>query len=363
MQIAASRAGSTPAFRLFSVVLLFVWLLGTWALVDHLLVYPTRPGTGADRDVPVQLSAHPTLHEVADALVKAQVVTDREKWLRSMRLLQAEPLLRGGWVVLNRSKSSFDHWPRLLTNRGDAVVTVTIPEGFTRFDVATRLERFDISSKQEFLAATTSPTLLKRLEIPATSAEGYLFPATYRFLQRRGGEPTVTRLVKGFRNRTKSLFDRLAQERATARLPLSVHEAVTLASIVEREAQQPEERRIIAGVFINRLVDPTFRPHRLQADPTVAYGCLTAPSAAPTCAQFDGRHITPAMVRDPQNPYNTYRLEGLPPGPISNPGSASIEAVVAPMAHNFFYFVATGGGRHSFSHSLEEHNARIHGQR
>ncbi len=362
MQIAASRAEG-PALRSFGIALLIVWLFGTWLLVDHLVIYPSLPGTGPDRDVPVQLSANPTLDEVADALVKADVITDRDKWLRTMRLLQAEPFLRGGWVVLNRHKSGFDHWPRLLTNRGDATVTVTIPEGFTRFDIATRLERYDISSKQDFLAATTSAGLLNRLEIPASSAEGYLFPATYRFLQRRGGEPTVTRMVDGFRSRTKTLFDRLARERATSRLPLSVHEAVILASIVEREAQQPEERPIIAGVFINRLVDPTFLPHRLQADPTVAYGCLTAPSAAPTCAQFDGRHVTPAMVRDPQNPYSTYRLDGLPPGPISNPGSAAIEAVVAPMLHDFFYFVATGGGRHSFSHSLDEHNAHIHGPR
>ncbi len=168
-------------------------------------------------------------------------------------------------------------------------------------------------------------------------------------------------MVSAYGEHTRALLSRLADTRATARLQLAEHEALTLASIVEREARVAEERPIIAGVFVNRLVAPTFRPHRLQADPTVAYGCLTAPQAAPTCAAFDGRHITKVMVRDVQNPYNTYGLEGLPPGPICNPGLSALEAVVAPAAHDFFYFVATGDGRHSFSRTLQEHNARVHG--
>ncbi len=349
------------AFRFLRFAALAVWLVGTWALVDHLLLFPAKTGVGPNRDFVIELPDKPTLDEVADALAQAKVIVDRNKWLRIMRLLQSEPGLRGGWVAVNRAKSMIELMPRLLTTHGKSSVTLNIPEGFTRFDAATRLERFGVTRKADFLAASSEPALLQRLQIPAPTAEGYLFPATYTLEQQNSGAVVVARMVAAFRNKTRDAFGRLSQAQASARLPLTEHQALTLASIVEREARLPEERAIIAGVFVNRLVDPTFRPHRLQADPTVAYGCLVDPTSAPTCSAFDGRHITPAMVRDPQNPYNTYRLEGLPPGPISNPGLASIEAVVAPMSHNFFYFVATGGGRHSFSSTLDEHNARIYG--
>jgi UPF0755 protein len=137
------------------------------------------------------------------------------------------------------------------------------------------------------------------------------------------------------------------------------HELLTLASIVEREAAVPEEQRLIARVFLNRLDDPTFRPARmLQSDPTASYGCQVAASAAPSCAGFSGK-VTPEMLRDPQNPYNTYRHPGLPPGPIGNPGESALDAVLAPAAADYLYFVADGHGRHRFSRSFEEHRRAI----
>ena len=354
--------GQVPrAFRALRVLTLLIWMLGTFALLDHLLLYPVEVGTGPNRDFVVELSAKPDLQEVAEILSKHQVVTDKAKWLRMMRLLQSECCLRSGWVALNRALSPLALMPRVIVGRGSSNVTLNIPEGFTRFDAATRLARFGVAQRPDFLAATVRASFLARLNIEAPSVEGYLFPATYTFEQGSGGEAVVSRMVTAFRNQTRAAFNRLAESRSSQRLPLTDHETLILASIVEREAQRAEERPIIAGVFVNRLADPTFRPHRLQADPTVAYGCLAEPDSAPTCSAFDGRHITPAMVRDPQNPYNTYRIEGLPPGPISNPGLASIEAAIAPMSHDYFYFVATGGGRHSFSRTLDEHNARIHG--
>jgi UPF0755 protein len=111
-------------------------------------------------------------------------------------------------------------------------------------------------------------------------------------------------------------------------------------------------------VFLNRLSDPTFVPHRLDADPTVSYGCLLAPQIAPSCAGFHGR-ISRAMTHDPLNPYNTYRLEGLPPGPICNPGLGSIRAVLQPAQHDYLFFVARGGRRHAFSRTIDEHNRAV----
>jgi UPF0755 protein len=156
------------------------------------------------------------------------------------------------------------------------------------------------------------------------------------------------------------LFDEHAERLAWLEEELSWGrpEVLTLASIVEKEAAVADERPTIARVFINRMRSPEFRPKRLQADPTVSYGCRTARDAAPSCEGFDGI-ITRAMLADRENVYNTYRHEGLPPGPICNPGVDSIRAVLTAEEHDYLYFVARGGGRHTFSATLEEHNDAV----
>jgi UPF0755 protein len=137
------------------------------------------------------------------------------------------------------------------------------------------------------------------------------------------------------------------------------YELLTLASMIEKETNHDDERPIIAGIFFNRLDNPDFRPKKmLQSDPTALYGCLVMPSQIPTCTGYGGK-VTPAMLRDPQNPYNTYRHPGLPPGPISNPGEPSIAAVLSPAQTDYLFFVAKNG-RHVFSHNLAEHEAATH---
>jgi UPF0755 protein len=132
---------------------------------------------------------------------------------------------------------------------------------------------------------------------------------------------------------------------------------VVLASIIEKEAARSDEKPLIASVFLNRLLDPTFRPLRmLQSDPTASYGCLVQEPAPETCSA--GRP-TPAMLRDATNLYNTYRHPGLPPGPISSPGEAAIRAVLSPAKTDYLYFVAQGGGRHRFSRTFSEHRGAI----
>jgi UPF0755 protein len=111
-------------------------------------------------------------------------------------------------------------------------------------------------------------------------------------------------------------------------------------------------------VFLNRLLDPSFPSHRLQSDPTAMYGCVAAPEEAPSCAGYAGK-ATSAINRDPKNRYSTYTHAKLPPGPIASPGEKSIAAVLAPASTHFFYFVAAGKGRHTFSETLDAHNAAV----
>ena len=348
--------------RAVLVLLLLAWLGGTGVLAWTLLVFPHEAAAARGRDTALSLPKPATVEHVASALAGAGVTQYPALLAFYLRVLDVTPRLRSGWVVGNPSLSPSLHLPRIATGYGTTSVDVVIPEGFTSFDVATRLERFTVAPREALLAAMRDPALLAALQIPAQSAEGYLFPASYRLQVDSAPERVVTRMVNTFRTRTKALFEPYARaEVATPVSELSTHQLVTLASIVEREARAPEERPTIAGVFSNRLFEPHFRPRRLQADPTVAYGCLVRGQSVPSCRDFDGRRITPAMVRDPDNPYSTYRHDGLPPGPICNPGLSALSAAVTPERHDYFYFVAKGGGRHAFSHSLDEHNRNIRG--
>jgi UPF0755 protein len=341
---------------------LLAWLCGTAGLIWLVLWTANERLSPTSRDVsielPVGLAGNAQIDAVARALYEAKIIDSPAAFRFYLHVIGASSRLRTGFVAVNRHYSMREQLTRIARGYGTSSVEVVIPEGFTRFDVATRLSRFGVAERDALLSAMVDPRLLAELAIEGDSAEGYLFPALYRLQQDSPADRVLARMVSTFRARTALLF----REHSPAELPLSPlspAQLVTLASIVEREARVPEERPVIAGVFFNRLFDPSFQPKRLQADPTVAYGCLVAGERVPSCREYDGRHITPAMVRDPENPYSTYRHEGLPPGPICNPGLASLRAALHPEPHSYFYFVAKGGGRHAFSASLHQHNAAV----
>lgn len=240
-------------------------------------------------------------------------------------------------------------------------VKVSLPEGYTSFQIAERLQERDVCGAQSFLSSVKDPTLLQSLGVAGPSAEGYLFPATYELFVDSDPAQVIRQLVAELRKRLAKLDARSpgALSRLERQRGWREHEILTLASIIEREAAVKEERPLVASVFLNRLDDPSFRPAgMLQSDPTAAYGCLVAPQVAPSCAGFAGK-VSPEMLRDAANPYNTYRHPGLPPGPVANAGEDAIAAVLAPAATSYLYFVADRRGRHHFSRSFEEHRRAI----
>jgi UPF0755 protein len=354
-------AAHSPSFRVLRGLLLGLWLIGTGGLIWLLLVFPNQRPESPYRDLVIERPPGEPLSVLAAHLVEAQVIDKPTAFVWYLRLLGADVRLREGPVVVNRGLAPRDLVLRLARGYGRSNVRVPMPEGFTRFDMAARLARYGVCSTEAFERASRDPALLQALAIPGDSAEGYLFPATYELTQESSAKDVVRRMVRVFRERTGARLRAYEQAHDAAPLSLTLHQIVTLASIVEREARVPEERPTIAGVFMNRLTSPDFRPRRLQADPTVAYGCLVARDRVPSCQEFDGKRVTPAMVRDPANPYSTYRIEGLPPGPICNPGLSALDAALAPAQHDYFYFVTHGGGRHQFTRTLEEHNQRVHG--
>ncbi len=354
------RAQRTLARALiFALAALVALALG--AIAWLVIVYPKRLGPGRGREIVVQVSPSMDLSRLAHRLHDAGAIESPFLFASYARLLGASDHLRSGSVRITDDMTPGDVLSAVAVGLGTPTVRVTIPEGFHRYDIALRLERLGICGADELVRASEDPALLAELGVRAPSAEGYLFPDTYRFPQALGGAEVLRRLVANHRRRVDPVLasERDALATLDRDLGFGAHQALILASIVEKEAAVSEERPVIARVFLNRLHMPGFSPRRLQADPTVSYGYRAAPSRAVSCQRFDGRTITRAMLADRDNPYNTYRIEGLPPGPICNPGLDSIRAVLVAEPHDYLYFVARGGGRHAFSATLDEHNAAV----
>jgi UPF0755 protein len=213
---------------------------------------------------------------------------------------------------------------------------VTIPEGYTIFDIAKVIEDAGLGSSQDFLqVAQTRTQLIANLAPEAKSLEGYLFPNTYQFTRTQSLEEMAAEMVHQFRQ--------VAQQIG---LNADVQRTVTMASIVEKETAAPEERPQVASVYYNRL---RLRM-ALDADPSVIYALLLE-------GKYTGslHHADLAVA----SPYNTYRYPGLPPGPIANPGRGALEAALHPASTHFLYFVSDGNSHHRFSRSLEEHNRNV----
>jgi len=241
---------------------------------------------------------------------------------------------------------------------------LTIPEGFHRFAIADRVHKKGIASREAFLHASANRELLQPLGIEpgavpeADTAEGYLFPATYDVPIDTDPNEVVRMLVDEANRRWNKLRELHVEGWKTLQeeFDWGRREVLTLASMVEKEAVVSEERAVIASVFINRLRDPAFP--KLQSDPTAMYGCFLMPERIPSCDGFNGR-ASGALNRDAANGYSTYVIDGLPPGPIANPGEASIAAVLSPADTDYRFFVASGEGRHQFSVDYADHEKAI----
>lgn len=348
-----------PLARVLTTALAVLLVGSLVGLAWLVLIYPAGEGPGRGREVSLTLAEGERLDALAARLEETHVVEDGWLFGTYARLLGASGHLREGTVLLRDDMSPRTVLLRIALGLGDAQVEVTVPEGLDHLDVARRLSRWGVTDEDGFVRAVNDPELLGELGIHAPSAEGYLYPDTYRWTENSEPEEIVRRMVENFRQRTASLFEDAPGLGSVADLAFGPHEVLTLASIVEEEAAVAEERPIIAGVFLNRLRSETFLPrHRLQADPTVSYGCRVLPLSAPSCAGFSGR-ISRAMLEDPANPYNTYRHGELPPGPISNPGIATLRAVLEAEHHDYLYFVARGHRRHAFSVDLDTHNEAV----
>lgn len=325
------------------------------------LRYPDRPGPKAGpSNVKVVIAKGMSLAEIARILGERELVYHPE-WFRFYANERGvAQKIRAGAYTLSAQMTPRQILDVLLSGARETEVPVTIPEGKHLIDVARLLEEAGICKASEAERLIRDPNYALSLGIAGNTLEGYLYPDTYRFPP---GIP-CTRVLPVLVKRTQRVLGELKAQyfEGLRILNRQYHfgdrEIVIMASLVEKETARSEERPRIAGVFLNRLRLPTFVPHRLETDPTIIYGCTVPLEKSAACKKFEGR-IRRIHLEDKDNPYSTYAHEGLPPGPISNPGKAALKAVLAPDSTPYLYFVSRNDGTHQFSATLADHQAAV----
>lgn len=299
-----------------------------------------RPYQGYGESVIVRIPPGMKAPQVAGELVAKGVLARRWPFLLVYGLGRWRYHLEAGEYLFDRPLDPLDVYRKIV--RGEVYLrTVVIPEGSNRFDIARILHNRLGLAPANFLRVTQDPADIRDLDPKAPSLEGYLFPDTYQFEYGASAEQVAARMVAEFRE----VFNRNFQQ-DLSRSHLSIHRVVTLASLVEKETPNAAERPIIAQVFELRLKKKML----LQCDPTVLYAVELEHRATGPITESD-LHI--------QSPYNTYLHPGLPPGPIANPGEASIRAVFHPASTRFLYFVSNTHGGHTFARTLAEHQRNV----
>jgi UPF0755 protein len=294
-------------------------------------------GCGPSGMARVTVPSGASLRLAADSLEAAGVIGSAKLFSVYAKVTGRDRSIKAGTYILDRRASWDDVVNALVAGKG-IVLTLTIPEGWDVKTIVPAISRVMKVPAAELDSAVRDTVLLRRLNVPTPTLEGYLFPETYLLPESSDARPIVRRLVAEFERRWKPEWNDQLKK-----LGMTRHEVMTLASIVEKEARVATERPTISAVYHNRIKIGMM----LQADPTVLYAL--------------GRHENRVLYRhlEVKSPYNTYRNVGLPPGPIASPGLASIEAALFPADVPYLYFVAHPDGHHEFRTTVREHNEAV----
>lgn len=290
------------------------------------------------KDVVLEFKQGQSIASFTQELEHNEVLTNKTLFRFFLKLTGSDKHLRSGTYQFHQP-SSYKEIIHTLTEGEIVLQTVVVPEGLTMVDIAKAVEAAEITSAEAFLEACNDTTLLGRYDIEASHAEGYLFPDTYRF-----AKGTDARLV--VQSMMDHLFAKITPEieQQVKSFGWTIHEWVTLASIIEKEAANPTEYTTIASVFHNRLK----KNMRLESDPTIIYGL----------EDYDG-NIRRKDIRK-KHPYNTYVIFGLPPGPIASPGWGALMGTLTPADTEYLFFVANKERDHVFSKTYEEHKRNVY---
>ena len=356
---------SKRSFRIaLAVVITSIFLIGGVAayIIKQAMAYPDTAHSGQGSEVVVEIERGMTFPTIANLLSKKDVI-DRPRWFRLYAMHRGVTTkVRTGRYVLRDDMTPKEVLDTLLLGVKDVTVSVTIPEGLNMLEVFDLIEKAGIASASELEVLGRDPAFLGQYSIAGETVDGYLFPETYNFAVPTAPAKVLGTLIKQHQSVWDSIRRRHEKsiERLRRKLGWSDRDILIMASIVEKEAVVSEERPRIAQVFINRLRDSSFKPHRLDTDPTIRYGCTVPVEKSAACRAWDpsGR-LYRKQLDDKDNRYNTYQHEGLPPGPICNPGRAAMEATVKPDGSKYYYFVSRNNGTHVFSRTRKEHERAV----
>lgn len=323
------------AIRLAGVAMAAVALAAYWGFQWMLrpVSDASRPSQPAIIDIPDGM----TLRQLGARLERERLIRSQLAFVLLGKLLGADRRLQAGEYAVHAGMRPADMLTDFMS--GHVVLyPVTIPEGYTIVELAQVFAQHGVADPEALINLAHDRDFIRSLGIDAPSLEGYLFPDTYKFPRHTTPDQILKEMVKGLR----SVITPVLQQRARE-IRMTLHEVLTLASVIEKETSVAQERELISSVFHNRLRHGI----PLQSDPTVIYGLES----------FDGNIRRKDL--ESRSPYNTYRFRGLPPGPIANPGLGAIRAALYPAPTKYLYFVSRNDGTHQFSATLAEHNRAV----
>jgi UPF0755 protein len=318
------------------IILLFV-SIGAAGVYLNIVSYAQRPPNTAPVEQLVVVQSGQGFKPLSTLLYQKGVILNPFKFRLFARIRGYDKHIKAGEYMLSSAMTPEKILETMVAGRVH-LHRLTIPEGYNLRQIAQAVENAGFATEADFLKAAEDPDFVHAKGIDAQTFEGYLFPDTYYFPKDVTPENIISAMVKRF----WSVFKPEWKERAKT-LGMTIHQVITLASIIEKETAVADERPIISSVFHNRLK----RNMRLESDPTVIYGM----------GDYNG-NITRKDLERP-TPYNTYTIKGLPPGPISNTGAKAIEAALYPADGKFLYFVSKNNGTHHFSTNFKDHSRAV----
>jgi UPF0755 protein len=362
---ASVKGVSSRSFRTaLAVVLGSLLIVGIVAgvLIHRALSYPGEAHAGTGKDVELEIKSGMSFPAIASLLASRGLI-EKPSWFRLYAMWEGNTTsVKTGKYVIKDNLAPREVLAILVAGIKEVTTKATLPEGRNMLEFFEVLEAARVAKAVELEALARDKEFLRRHGITGDTVEGYLFPDTYEFRVNEKPAVVLQRLITRHQEVWNELMAKHAREaaRIKEKLGWTDRELLVMASIVEKEAVEPRERPRIAQVFINRLTSPSFTPKRLETDPTIRYGCMVPVHKSAPCQSWDKRdRLHRAQLDDKANPYNTYQHEGLPPGPIANPGKASVAAVLAPDGSEYLYFVAKDARNHAFARTYEEHKRNV----
>lgn len=314
---------AAPAFAVFLAGIKVYYSLAIWKYEGESIVFEVKRGD--------------TFGKINGRLSQKGIISSAKVFHRYAQINDTMTKFRAGNFEIKQGSTMLDVFNTLL--KGQALTEkISIPEGKNLFEIAKIFEAKKVVKADEFIKLAKSQSFTEKLGIPGERMEGYLYPDTYNLNENMSADQLIRVMFNTFKTKTKAV------NFSTAPLGLTKHQVIILASMVEKETGAGHERPIIAGVFINRLK----KRMRLQSDPTTIYGIYE---------NFNGNLRKKHLLE--KTPYNTYKVSGLPVGPIANPGLESIRSVLNPKEHKYLYFVSQNDGTHIFSTNYRDHRKAV----